>query len=117
MENDIVARLRESEGGYHVRKLFTDAADEIERLRAGGCARDQSTTQYCAEAVRLETALEFTTRERDLARREVCVLLARSSKSDPDYWLNVAVSEYATPREVAESREWDLYRKDGTNGD
>jgi hypothetical protein len=27
-----------------------EAAKEIERLRAGGCARDQSTTQYCAEA-------------------------------------------------------------------
>ena len=26
---------------------------EVERLRAGGCARDQSTTQYCAEAARL----------------------------------------------------------------
>lgn len=26
---------------------------EVERLRAGGCARDQRTTQYCAEAVRL----------------------------------------------------------------
>lgn len=24
---------------------------EVERLRAGGCARDQGTTQYCAEAV------------------------------------------------------------------
>jgi len=37
--------------------LFDDAADEItalraevERLRSGGCARDQGTTQYCAEA-------------------------------------------------------------------
>jgi regulator of replication initiation timing len=30
-----------------------EAAKEIERLRAGGCARDQSTTQYCAEAARL----------------------------------------------------------------
>lgn len=26
---------------------------EVERLRAGGCARDQTTTQYCAEAARL----------------------------------------------------------------
>ena len=25
-------------------------ADEIDRLRAGGCARDQGLTQYCAEA-------------------------------------------------------------------
>jgi hypothetical protein len=27
---------------------------EVERLKAGGCARDQSTTQYCAEAVALQ---------------------------------------------------------------
>jgi hypothetical protein len=38
---------------------------EISRLRAGGCARDQGTTQYCAEAAalaeeneRLRAALE-----------------------------------------------------------
>ena len=31
-----------------------DAAQgEVERLRAGGCARDQRTTQYCAEAMAL----------------------------------------------------------------
>jgi len=28
---------------------------EIKRLRAGGCARDQTTTQYCAEAVALQS--------------------------------------------------------------
>lgn len=33
MREDIVDRLRESDGGYFVRKMFTDAADEIERLR------------------------------------------------------------------------------------
>lgn len=27
-----------------------EAAKELDRLRAGGCARDQGTTQYCAEA-------------------------------------------------------------------
>ncbi len=31
---------------------------EITRLRAGGCARDQSTTQYCAEAARLAAEVE-----------------------------------------------------------
>ena len=31
---------------------------EIERLRAGGCARDQTTTQYCAEAVGLAAEVE-----------------------------------------------------------
>ena len=29
------------------------AKAEIVRLRAGGCARDQGTTQYCAEAARM----------------------------------------------------------------
>jgi len=28
-----------------------EAQAEIERLKAGGCARDQRTTQWCAEAV------------------------------------------------------------------
>jgi hypothetical protein len=31
---------------------------EIERLRAGGCARNQRTTQYCAEAETLAGELE-----------------------------------------------------------
>lgn len=31
--------------------------NEVERLRAGGCARDQTTTQFCAEAERLRTEL------------------------------------------------------------
>ena len=35
-----------------------EAADEIERLRAGGCARDQGLTQYCAEAARLAAEVE-----------------------------------------------------------
>jgi len=33
-------------------------ADEIERLRSGGCARDQGLTQYCAEAERLAREVE-----------------------------------------------------------
>ncbi len=31
-----------------------DARAEVERLKAGGCARDQRTTQFCAEAVALQ---------------------------------------------------------------
>ena len=91
---EIVARLRRIDR-VGVPSILTEAADQIERL------------QY---------ALEFTTRERDLARGEVCRLLARSSKRDPEYWGYLAVAEYPTPQEVAESREWDLYRKDATNG-
>ena len=34
---------------------YQEALAEIERLRAGGCARDQTTTQYCAEAAALQS--------------------------------------------------------------
>jgi hypothetical protein len=34
---------------------YQEARGEIERLRAGGCARDQTTTQYCAEVVALQS--------------------------------------------------------------
>lgn len=40
-----------------VAKLKEDL-EELARLRAGGCARDQRTTQFCAEAVELERKLE-----------------------------------------------------------
>ncbi len=58
---DIVERLRKREQGEPDAInaiLFAQAADEIERLRAGGCARDQRTTQWCAEAVALRAELE-----------------------------------------------------------
>jgi hypothetical protein len=38
-----------------------EAARELDRLYAGGCARDQSTTQYCAEAARLAAELHIAT--------------------------------------------------------
>lgn len=42
MTGDIVSRLRESDGGYFMRKMFTEAADEIERLRK---ERDEARLQ------------------------------------------------------------------------
>lgn len=39
------------------------AADEIERLRAGGCARGQRTTQFCAEAAALQSEIERLRKE------------------------------------------------------
>ena len=57
-----VQRLRDTadafelaQAPHHVVLQMRAAADEIERLRAGGCARDQGTTQYCAEAARMAT--------------------------------------------------------------
>lgn len=33
---------------------LTAAQSEIARLKAGGCARDQRTTQFCGEALKLQ---------------------------------------------------------------
>lgn len=49
-----MADLFEAQQAPHNMVLHLRAgADEIARLRAGGCARDQGVTQYCAEAARL----------------------------------------------------------------
>lgn len=68
--SDIVARLRVwcnwHDAGFYdeIRNEIRQAIDEIERLRAeverlraGGCARGQTTTQFCAEAERLRNEL------------------------------------------------------------
>jgi hypothetical protein len=38
---------------HEIHSQREEAAKEIKRLRAGGCARPQTTTQFCAEAVEL----------------------------------------------------------------
>jgi hypothetical protein len=44
-------------------------ADEIERLRSGGCARDQGLTQYCAEAAALTARVaQLEAALRDIAK-------------------------------------------------
>ena len=60
--NDIVERLRTiPRSGLPIGLTWNacdDAADEIERLRARGCARDQTTTQYCAEVIERDAEIE-----------------------------------------------------------
>ena len=88
---DIVHQLREMAGPI-VPNVCTMAADEIERLRAGGCARDQRTTQYCAEAVRLQA-------ERDEARLAYCrEVLVLYGDADEQYRLE--------PAEIARRKGW-----------
>jgi hypothetical protein len=89
-ERELVKRLRAMAGPI-VPNVCTEAADEIERLRVGGCVRDQRTTQYCAEAVRLQA-------ERDEARRDAC---------------NMAANFAGTPEEYAKHRGWDCFKEDG----
>ena len=62
--SDIVERLRgladlfeAGDAPRHLVLHMRAGADEIERLRAGGCARDQGTTQYCAEAAKKDAEI------------------------------------------------------------
>ena len=50
MSNDIVARLRDIEGGYGFRAICREAADEIERLRK---ERDEARGRFCTMSVQL----------------------------------------------------------------
>lgn len=68
MSDDIITRLRESDGGYYMRKMFTEAADEIERLRG----------------------------ERDGARAEVCLLQTATSATAET--VNQSMADYAESR-------------------
>ena len=100
-----------------------EAADEIERLRRNtGCARNQRSTQFCAEAVDAQRGFEMlqaqlgknaialaaTLRElrkveseRDEARREVSCLR-------PSVCLGAQ-----TANEYARERGWDCFKEDG----
>ncbi len=48
-----------------------EARAEVERLKAGGCARDQKTTQFCFEAMQL--AQQLTEARADAERLKACL--------------------------------------------
>ena len=59
MTDDIVTRLRSFTANNADWPTIAEAADEIERLRRNtGCARDQRSTQYCAEALDAQREVE-----------------------------------------------------------
>lgn len=48
MSDDIVARLRDADGGYGFRAICQEAADDIERLRE---ERDHARRRVCKDAI------------------------------------------------------------------
>lgn len=122
MDNDIVTRLRHWAKGAAEQEVqdvvdgLNYAADEIERLRRNtGCARNQRSTQFCAEALDAQRDVEKLRkelseahydyrrlmtqmlRERDEARREVCEMLERDAG-------------FSAQRQAA-SRGWDCFHE------
>jgi hypothetical protein len=80
---DILIRLRESDGGHFMRSMFTDAANEIERLRA----------------------------ERDAARRSVCEMSIQLGGVYRR--VGGKTVEVTTPEGCAEIMRWDCFKEDG----
>jgi hypothetical protein len=122
MIHDLPWRLRNA-GGFVTSEDLNAAADEIERLRQGGCARDQRTTQFCAEAVALQELIEgirWSIRnaerdltemreERDAVRRKFCEMCA----SVGGVYRRVGREnvECRTAEEIAEICGWDCYKE------
>lgn len=86
--NDTVQRLRDTadafelaQAPHHVVLQMRAAADEIERLRAGGCARDQKTTQYCVEAA--HKAAYIAKMDTKIERWRMALVNIAQGKGDP----------------------------------
>lgn len=94
---DIAIRLREADGGYFMRQMFTEAAEEIERLRAELDRLGPLMLRAHAEIKQLRT-------ERDEARRLLCTYLAEI--------FNQVRGDSFDPKEIAKRRKWDCFKED-----
>jgi len=134
MSDDIVTRMRFwSETRNNQPTAWNidcgQAADEIERLRRNtGCARNQRSTQFCAEALdaqrdverlreqlRLANIDNFNTTaevetlraERDEARRFICDLTAERDEARRF----ICDLSWEDSRQVARQLGWDCYKE------
>jgi len=135
MSDDIVARLREQYGRMGITSL-REAADEVERLRRNiGCARNQGTTQFCAEALdaqrdvetmkaelvrnadefretltELRQRVETLTAERDEARRSCCEYAAIVDGADTTEGMESG-RFYERAMKYMKDRGWDCFKE------
>lgn len=76
---------------------------EIDRLKAGGCARDQSTTQFCSEAVTLAEKLRAAQKERD----DALALLGCYRMDKDELKARVSELQHWKAEQLAVEKEWD----------
>jgi hypothetical protein len=129
MSDDIVTRLRQlalamSEARFPALEATAiQAADEIERLRNGGCARDQRTTQYCAEAGRLQQERDgyLVGNQQVLLALSVANETARRYRRERDearrlYINEMCLRDYGDTSDrirEAKARGWECFDSDG----
>lgn len=73
-------RLRDTYNWKQYNTLTDILIKEVKRLRAGGCARDQKSTQYCAEAAAKENQLTAALEEIAKLKLEISKLNAGLTK-------------------------------------
>ena len=58
--DDVISGYRKATDAQE--QIIQELRAEVARLQAGGCARNQSTTQFCAEAVQLQEQMRHMVR-------------------------------------------------------
>jgi len=92
--------------------IMREAADEIERLRRNtGCARDQRSTQFCAEALDAQREVARLTAERDEARRSCCEYAAIVDGADTADGMESG-RFYEIAMKYMKDRGWDCFKED-----
>ena len=92
-----------------------EAADEIERLRRNtGCARNQRSTQFCAEAVDAQRG--FETLQAQLGKNAIALAATlrelRKVEVERDEARRMVCSAYAPKgRDIATERGWDCFKE------
>ena len=121
MDDDIVTRLRHWAKGAAEQEVqdvvdgLNYAADEIERLRRNtGCARNQRSTQFCAEALDAQRDAEKLRKELSEAhydyRRLMTQMLRERDEARLLYCELFAFSMGRTADDVASSLKWDCFK-------
>lgn len=119
MQDDIVWQLRSMDDrrllpSFHHRTVVCTAAYEIQRLRRNtGCARDQRSTQYCAEALDAQREVEKLRKELSEAHYDYGRLMRQMLRERDEarllYCFRCSEDE-AVARDMAKAMGWNCFK-------
>lgn len=111
MNDDIVARLRDIEGGYGFRGICREAAAEIERLRAIVEAWKTSSSRAERDIAELRAERDRMRQERDEARRDRCMARAviRWDLEHPNSPQRTETTIILLAWQIADEEGWDCF--------
>jgi len=119
VQDDIVWQLRSMDDrrllpSFHHRTVVCTAAYEIQRLRRNtGCARDQRSTQYCAEALDAQREVEKLRKELSEAHYDYGRLMRQMLRERDEarllYCFRCSEDE-AVARDMAKAMGWNCFK-------